>query len=51
MLEELLVQAAKAAAYYPALVVLMRVAGKRLAGQTTTFDLYGCLIREACGAR
>jgi uncharacterized membrane protein YcaP (DUF421 family) len=39
MLEELLLQAAKAAAYYSALVVLMRVAGKRLAGQTTTFDL------------
>ena len=39
MLEELLVQAGKAAAYYAALIVLMRVAGKRLAGQTTTFDL------------
>ena len=39
MLEELLVQAAKAAAYYAALIVLMRIAGKRLAGQTTTFDL------------
>lgn len=39
MLEELFLQAAKAAAYYAALVVLMRVAGKRLAGQTTTFDL------------
>ena len=39
MLEELLMQAAKAAAYYAALIVLMRVAGKRLAGQTTTFDL------------
>lgn len=39
MLEELLVQAAKAAAYYATLVILMRVAGKRLAGQTTTFDL------------
>jgi uncharacterized membrane protein YcaP (DUF421 family) len=32
-------QAAKAAAYYIALIVLVRVAGKRLAGQTTTFDL------------
>ena len=32
-------QVAKAAAYYAALIVLMRVAGKRLAGQTTTFDL------------
>jgi uncharacterized membrane protein YcaP (DUF421 family) len=39
MLEELLVQAGKAGAYYVALIVLMRVAGKRLAGQTTTFDL------------
>jgi uncharacterized membrane protein YcaP (DUF421 family) len=39
MFEELLLQAAKAAAYYLALVVLMRLAGKRLAGQTTTFDL------------
>lgn len=39
MLEELFVQAAKAAAYYAALIVLMRLAGKRLAGQTTTFDL------------
>jgi uncharacterized membrane protein YcaP (DUF421 family) len=39
MLEQLALQAAKAAAYYIALIVLMRVAGKRLAGQTTTFDL------------
>jgi uncharacterized membrane protein YcaP (DUF421 family) len=39
MLEELLMQAAKATAYYAALIVLMRAAGKRLAGQTTTFDL------------
>lgn len=38
-LEGLLIQAAKAAAYYVALVVLVRLAGKRLAGQTTTFDL------------
>ena len=29
----------KAAAYYVALVVLLRLSGKRLAGQTTTFDL------------
>ena len=36
---ELLIQAAKATAYYAGLVVLMRLAGKRLAGQTTTFDL------------
>jgi uncharacterized membrane protein YcaP (DUF421 family) len=39
MLEELLLQAGKAAAYYGALIILMRLAGKRLAGQTTTFDL------------
>jgi uncharacterized membrane protein YcaP (DUF421 family) len=38
-LEELGMQAVKAAAYYAALIVLMRIAGKRLAGQTTTFDL------------
>jgi uncharacterized membrane protein YcaP (DUF421 family) len=39
MLEELLRQVAKAAAYYAALIIIMRIAGKRLAGQTTTFDL------------
>lgn len=39
MLEELLIQAAKACGYYLALLILMRLAGKRLAGQTTTFDL------------
>jgi uncharacterized membrane protein YcaP (DUF421 family) len=39
MPEHLLLQAAKAAAYYGALLVLVRVAGKRMAGQTTTFDL------------
>ena len=38
MLEELLTQTAQAAAYYGALIILMRLAGKRLAGQTTTFD-------------
>jgi uncharacterized membrane protein YcaP (DUF421 family) len=32
-------QALSAAAYYAALVLMMRLAGKRLAGQTTTFDL------------
>jgi uncharacterized membrane protein YcaP (DUF421 family) len=37
--EALLAQAAKAAAYYVALIVLVRLAGKRFAGQTTTFDL------------
>ena len=39
MLDELLLQALKALAYYAALIVIMRLAGKRLAGQTTTFDL------------
>ena len=39
MLAELALQAAKAFAYYVALIVIMRLAGKRLAGQTTTFDL------------
>jgi len=32
-------QVAKAIGYYVILVVMMRLAGKRLAGQTTTFDL------------
>ncbi len=32
-------QAGLALGYYAALVVMMRLAGKRLAGQTTTFDL------------
>jgi uncharacterized membrane protein YcaP (DUF421 family) len=36
---ELAMQAAKAVGYYAALLVMMRLAGKRLAGQTTTFDL------------
>ena len=39
MVDELLMQALKAAGYYAALIVIMRLAGKRLAGQTTTFDL------------
>jgi uncharacterized membrane protein YcaP (DUF421 family) len=38
-LDELIAQAAKAVLYYALLVTLMRMAGKRLAGQTTTFDL------------
>lgn len=38
-LNDLAVQALKAFGYYAALVVMMRLAGKRLAGQTTTFDL------------
>lgn len=37
--EALALQALKAASYYVALIVLLRFAGKRLAGQTTTFDL------------
>jgi uncharacterized membrane protein YcaP (DUF421 family) len=39
MLDELLQQAGLALAYYAGLVIVMRLAGKRLAGQTTTFDL------------
>jgi uncharacterized membrane protein YcaP (DUF421 family) len=39
MLDVYLLQAARAAAYYLGLLVLVRLAGKRLAGQTTTFDL------------
>jgi uncharacterized membrane protein YcaP (DUF421 family) len=39
MLEDLLWQVGKAAAYYTGLLVLVRAAGKRMAGQTTTFDL------------
>lgn len=39
MLEELLLQAAETCAYYAALIVVVRLAGTRLAGQTTTIDL------------
>lgn len=39
MIEEVGLQMLKASAYYLALIVLMRLSGKRLAGQTTTFDL------------
>jgi len=39
MLPDLALQAVFALAYYAALVVMTRLAGKRLAGQTTTFDL------------
>jgi uncharacterized membrane protein YcaP (DUF421 family) len=35
----LITQAGKAIAYYAILIIIMRLAGKRLAGQTTTFDL------------
>lgn len=38
-LQDVALQALKALGYYVALVTLMRFAGKRLAGQTTTFDL------------
>jgi uncharacterized membrane protein YcaP (DUF421 family) len=38
-LQDLAMQAAKALGYYATLLVMMRLAGKRLAGQTTTFDL------------
>jgi uncharacterized membrane protein YcaP (DUF421 family) len=42
----------KAAGYYAALIVLVRMAGKRLAGQMTTFDLLvlitlGVVMQEA----
>lgn len=37
--QEMAQQAAKALAYYAVLLLMMRLAGKRLAGQTTTFDL------------
>ena len=36
---DVLLQAMAAALYYTALVGMIRLAGKRLAGQTTTFDL------------
>lgn len=39
MVEEIFLQTVKAAAYYAALLILVRLAGKRMAGQTTTFDL------------
>lgn len=39
LLDAYLMQAAKAAAYYLGLLVIVRLAGKRMAGQTTTFDL------------
>ena len=39
MVDEVLQQVLRALAYYVALIVIMRLAGKRLAGQTTTFDL------------
>jgi len=38
-LPELAIQALKALGYYATLLLMMRLAGKRLAGQTTTFDL------------
>jgi uncharacterized membrane protein YcaP (DUF421 family) len=39
MRTDLVLQALWALAYYAGLVVMTRLAGKRLAGQTTTFDL------------
>jgi uncharacterized membrane protein YcaP (DUF421 family) len=38
-MQDLLQQALLATAYYVGLVLVLRLAGKRLAGQTTTFDL------------
>jgi uncharacterized membrane protein YcaP (DUF421 family) len=37
--QDIFIQVGLAVAYYAILVVIMRLAGKRLAGQTTTFDL------------
>ncbi len=39
MLAEWALQGLKALGYYVALIVVVRAAGKRMAGQTTTFDL------------
>ncbi len=39
VMQDFLLQVALALAYYATLVTVMRLAGKRLAGQTTTFDL------------
>jgi uncharacterized membrane protein YcaP (DUF421 family) len=39
VIQDILIQAGLAMVYYAILVVVMRLAGKRLAGQTTTFDL------------
>jgi uncharacterized membrane protein YcaP (DUF421 family) len=39
MLAAFLLQAAKAGTYYLGLLIIVRLAGKRMAGQTTTFDL------------
>ena len=39
VIQDVLLQALLALAYYAVLVTVMRLAGKRLAGQTTTFDL------------
>jgi uncharacterized membrane protein YcaP (DUF421 family) len=39
MIEDIVLQAAKAAAYYAGLLVVVRLAGKRMSGQMTTFDL------------
>ena len=39
VIQDILLQVGLALAYYATLVTVMRIAGKRLAGQTTTFDL------------
>ena len=39
MIQDILLQVGLALAYYATLVTVMRITGKRLAGQTTTFDL------------
>jgi uncharacterized membrane protein YcaP (DUF421 family) len=47
MLDELMLRAVEAPAYYAILIVIMQLAGKRLAGQTTTFDL---IVHHYCRA-
>jgi len=39
VIQDVLLQVGLALVYYAVLVTIMRLAGKRLAGQTTTFDL------------
>ena len=39
MVDDLVLQSFKAIGFYIALIVMMRLTGKRMAGQTTAFDL------------
>ena len=43
--EAIIIQAGLAIIYYSGLITIMRLAGKRLAGQTTTFDLIVLISR------